>query len=138
MTEGTLFVLTIIIAVDAIIMVFIGYRNCYIPDDQLEKAEMIVKKELDLQEMRDDYTDRRFYKELDKQKAVEDAKKTLSDESAGKDAYEQAAKDLNDRIMPIGAKMYQQTSTDDTTKSDDAKSDSKSDDEPVEGEVVDK
>ena len=44
MTEGTLFVLTIIIAVDAIIMVFIGYRNCYIPDDQLEKAEMIMDK----------------------------------------------------------------------------------------------
>ena len=43
-------------------------------EGELEKAEMIVKKELDLQEMRDDYTDRRFYKELDKQKAVEDAK----------------------------------------------------------------
>ena len=69
-------------------------------------------------------------------KAVEDAKKTLSDESAGKDAYEQAAKDLNDRIMPIGAKMYQSDSSDAKAK-DDTK-DGKSDDEPVEGEVVDK
>ena len=57
-------------------------------------------------------------------------------ESAGKDAYEQATKDLNDRIMPIGAKMYQSASED--TKSDDSKSTDSSSDEPVEGEVVDK
>ncbi|MBP5512923.1 molecular chaperone DnaK [Candidatus Saccharibacteria bacterium] len=67
-------------------------------------------------------------------KAVEDAKKTLNDESATKDQLEQAVKDLNDRIMPIGAKMYQQASTDES-KSEDKSSDK---DEPVEGEVVDK
>ena len=67
-------------------------------------------------------------------KAVEDAKKTLSDESATKDQLEQAVKDLNDRIMPIGAKMYQQASADES-KSEDKSSDK---DEPVEGEVVDK
>ena len=67
-------------------------------------------------------------------KAVEDAKKTLSDESANKDQLEQAAKDLNDRIMPIGAKMYQQASANEP-KSKDGSSDK---DEPVEGEVVDK
>ena len=67
-------------------------------------------------------------------KAVEDAKKTLNDESATKDQLEQAVKDLNDRIMPIGAKMYQQTSADEP-KSEDKSSDK---DEPVEGEVVDK
>lgn len=67
-------------------------------------------------------------------KAVEDAKKTLNDESATKDQLEQAVKDLNDRIMPIGAKMYQQASADES-KSEDESSDK---DEPVEGEVVDK
>lgn len=67
-------------------------------------------------------------------KAVEDAKKTLNDESATKDQLEQAVKDLNDRIMPIGAKMYQQASADEP-KSEDKSSDK---DEPVEGEVVDK
>ena len=67
-------------------------------------------------------------------KAVEDAKKTLNDESATKDQLEQAVKDLNDRIMPIGAKMYQQASADES-KSEDKSSDK---DEPVEGEVVDK
>ena len=69
-------------------------------------------------------------------KAVEDAKKTLSDESSDKDALEKAAKDLSDRIMPIGAKMYQEASKDSNAKSDDKKSDSK-DDDAVEGEVVD-
>ena len=70
-------------------------------------------------------------------KAVEDAKKTLSDESADKDQLEQAAKDLSDRIMPIGAKMYQEASKDGSKSDDDSKqSDDK--DEPVEGEVVDK
>ena len=71
-------------------------------------------------------------------KAVEEAKKVLNDESADKDKFESAIKDLNDKIMPIGAKLYQAASND--AKSDD-KSDKKSqkdDDEPVEGEVVDK
>ncbi len=69
-------------------------------------------------------------------KAVEDAKKVLSDESADKDQLEQAAKDLSDRIMPIGAKMYQQTSSDDSKPEGSDKSSSK--DDAVEGEVVDK
>jgi len=46
-----------------------------------------------------------------------------------------AIKALNDAIMPIGAKMYQQSADD--KKSDEA-GDKKSDkDEPVEGEIVD-
>lgn len=65
-------------------------------------------------------------------KAVEEAKKTLADESADKDSLEKAAKELSDKIMPIGAKMYQEASK------DAPKSDNKSDDEPAEGEVVDK
>ncbi len=71
-------------------------------------------------------------------KAVEEAKKVLNDESADKEKFEEATKNLSDRIMPIGAKMYQEASKDDS-KSEDKKSDDKSsDDEPVEGEVVDK
>ena len=70
-------------------------------------------------------------------KAVEEAKKVLNDDKAEKDQFEEAAKELSDKIMPIGAKLYQAASED--SKSDDKKSDdSKSDDEPVEGEVVDK
>ena len=69
-------------------------------------------------------------------KAVEEAKKTLNEEASDKDALEKAAKDLSDRIMPIGAKMYQEASKDESKSDDDKKSDDK--DEPVEGEVVDK
>ena len=72
-------------------------------------------------------------------KAVEEAKKVLNDESADKDKFEEATKELSDKIMPIGAKLYQAGAND--TKSDDKKSDDKSgsdSDEPVEGEVVDK
>ena len=69
--------------------------------------------------------------------AVEEAKKVLNDADANKDKFEEATKELSDKIMPIGAKLYQAASED--SKSDDKKSDdSKSDDEPVEGEVVDK
>ena len=71
-------------------------------------------------------------------KAVEEAKKVLNDEKADKDKYEEVAKELGEKIMPIGAKLYQAASED--KKSDDgAKSDDKkSDDDAVEGEVVDK
>jgi len=46
-------------------------------EGEMERAEMMVKKELDLQALRDDYVDKRFYSELDKQRAVEDAKLDL-------------------------------------------------------------
>ncbi|PID31103.1 molecular chaperone DnaK [Candidatus Saccharibacteria bacterium] len=83
--------------------------------------------------------------------AVEKAKKVVADEKADKDALEAAAKELNDVLMPIGAKMYeaaakeagdqesgekgQDESSDSKKKSKDDKK--KKDDGPVEGEVVD-
>ena len=70
-------------------------------------------------------------------KAVEEAKEVLKDESADQEKLEAAAKELNDKIMPIGAKMYEQASKEESK--DDKKSDKKTDDdEAVEGEVVDK
>jgi molecular chaperone DnaK len=73
--------------------------------------------------------------------AVEVAKKIVADEKVTKDDLEKAAKELSDKLMPIGAKMYEQSSdegaeasTDDSSKEDE-KSDSK--DETIEGEVVD-
>ena len=73
--------------------------------------------------------------------AIDDAKKVVADDKADKDALEAAAKALNDKIMPIGAKMYEQAAQeakpaedgDDAGKSEDKKED----DSPVEGEVVD-
>ena len=70
-------------------------------------------------------------------KAVEEAKKVLNDEKADKDKFEEATKELSDKIMPIGAKLYQ-ASSEEAKDDDKKKSDNKSSDEPVEGEVVDK
>ncbi len=64
--------------------------------------------------------------------AVEEAKKHKDAED--KDELEAAAKALNDAIMPIGAKMYEQAAKDAAPAPEDG--DQKTD-EPVEGEVVD-
>ncbi len=70
--------------------------------------------------------------------AVEAAKKVVADEKSDKDALEAAAKELNDKIMPIGAKMYEEASKDAETEEGGSKTEDKSDkDETVEGEVVD-
>ena len=70
--------------------------------------------------------------------AIDAAKEAVKDEKADKDTLEKAAKELSDKIMPIGAKMYEekQKSEDGDQKTEDAdKKDDKN--EPVEGEVVD-
>ncbi len=74
--------------------------------------------------------------------AIETAQKVVKDDKAAKDDLEKAASELNDKLMPIGAKMYEQTSADSSAESsaesDDKKSGKgKSKDEPIEGEVVD-
>ncbi len=71
--------------------------------------------------------------------AVKSAKEVLAKTDADKDELEKAANELSEKIMPIGAKMYQQAGGDAGAASDgDKKSDNDSGDEPVEGEVVDK
>lgn len=70
------------------------------------------------------------------EEAAAEAKKVKDDESADKDALEAALKTLNDKIMPIGAKLYEAAQKEEAPASEDG--DKKSDkDEPVEGEVVD-
>jgi chaperone protein DnaK len=66
--------------------------------------------------------------------AVEEAKKHQS--SDDKDELETAAKTLNDTIMPIGAKVYEQASKEENSADNSDKKESGTD-EPVEGEVVD-
>ena len=70
-------------------------------------------------------------------KAVEEAKEVLKDTAADAAKYEEAAKELSNKIMPIGAKLYQSASTD-SSANDGNSSKGTSDGEPVEGEVVDK
>jgi molecular chaperone DnaK len=112
-------------------------------EDKKKKDIIDVKNRLEnaiyqAEKMPDEYKDKISDEDKETIKsAVEDAKKVLNDADADKDALETAAKELSDKIMPIGAKMYQEASKDES-KGDDASSDKSSDDEPVEGEVVDK
>jgi len=77
--------------------------------------------------------------------AVEAAKKVVADEKADKEALENAAKELNDKLMPIGSKMYEKAAAEEAPaegseeKSDDPESSSgqAKKDDAVEGEVVD-
>jgi molecular chaperone DnaK len=74
--------------------------------------------------------------------AVEAAKKAAGDDKADKDALEAATKELNDKLMPIGAKMYESAKADSgdseqQTGDSEKDEDKKDKDEPVEGEVVD-
>ena len=116
----------------------------YADEDKKKRETIDTKNHLEnaiyqAEKMPDEYKDK--ISDEDKEtikKAVEDAKKVLNDEKADKDQLEKAAKDLSDRIMPIGAKMYQQASADDSQKSDGNAEDKGDKDEPVEGEVVDK
>jgi molecular chaperone DnaK len=90
------------------------------------------------EKMPDEYKDK--ISDEDKEtikKAVEEAKETLKDENADLEKIEAAAKELNDKIMPIGAKMYESASKDEA-KDEKTSDDNKSDDDAVEGEVVDK
>ena len=64
--------------------------------------------------------------------AIDTAKDVAKDDKADKEKLENAAKELNDKIMPIGAKMYESAKTSASTDGADKK-----DDGPVEGEVVD-
>ncbi len=113
-------------------------------EEDKKKKEAIEAKNIlentiyQAEKMPDEYKDK--ISDDDKEtikKAVADAKEALENKVDDKDALEAATKELNDKIMPIGAKLYQSASED---KKDDAKSDSdkKDDDDAVEGEVVDK
>jgi molecular chaperone DnaK len=72
--------------------------------------------------------------------AIEASKKVVADDKAVKDDLEKAVKELNDKLMPIGAKMYEQAepegsaAAENTEVKDDADA---SKDETIEGEVVD-
>ncbi len=67
--------------------------------------------------------------------AAEEAKKHK--DATDKDELEAALKALNDAIMPIGAKMYEQAAKEDASAEDGEKKDDEKSDEAVEGEVVD-
>lgn len=100
--------------------------------NQLENAIYQAKK------MPDEYKDK--ISDEDK-KAIEDAvaEAEKHKDATDKDELEAATKVLNEAIMPIGAKMYQQSAEAEAPaeSEDTGKKKSKKDDDAVEGEVVD-
>ena len=113
-------------------------------EEDKKKKEAIEAKNIlentiyQAEKMPDEYKDKISDEDKETIKnAVKDAKEVLENKADDKDALEAATKELNDKIMPIGAKMYQAAS-DDAKKSDDKSDDKKDDDGAVEGEVVDK
>lgn len=113
-------------------------------EDKKKREAIDARNQLDsaiyqAEKMKTDYKEKLSeddIKTLDE--AVEAAKKVVADEKADKDALETAAKELTDKIMPVGAKMYEQAQKEEASEETADKKDSKSDkDEPVEGEVVD-
>ncbi len=93
------------------------------------------------EKMKTDYKDKLSEDDLKTlQDAVDEAKTHL--EATDKDELEKAGKDLSDKIMPIGAKMYEAANKEEDKPAEDAEPEAdkkkKSDkDEPIEGEVVD-
>lgn len=67
--------------------------------------------------------------------AIEATKKVIADDKADQEALENATKELNDKLMPIGAKMYEQS--DAATKTEDGAAPEEDKGEAIEGEVVD-
>ena len=107
--------------------------------DSIDAKNRLENTVYQAEKMPDEYKDKISDDDKDTiKKAVEEAKKVLNDESADKDKFESAIKDLNDKIMPIGAKLYQSAADDKKDDKSDKKDNKKDDDEPVEGEVVDK
>jgi len=118
-------------------------------DDKKKREAIEVKNQLDnavyqAEKMKTDYKDKLSEEDVKTiQDAIDEAKTHL--EATDKDELEKAAKELSDKIMPIGAKMYESAQADSAesekpkAESQDEKGKSKKSDkdEPVEGEVVD-
>jgi molecular chaperone DnaK len=114
--------------------------------ETVEVRNMLENAMYQAEKMKRDYKDKLSEDDIKAlEEAVEAAKKVASDEKATKETLETAAKDLSDKLMPIGAKMYE-NAKDEKSEADDA-SDTKADDKDakndkkkdgtVEGEVVD-
>lgn len=113
-------------------------------DEDKKKREAVDAKNMlenaiyQAKKMPDEYKDK--ISDEDK-KVIEDAVKAAEEkkDSDDKEELEVAMKALNDAIMPIGAKMYEQVSKEEASAEGDEKKSDKKDkkDEAVEGEVVD-
>ena len=112
-------------------------------EDKKKREKIDAKNHLEntiyhAEKMPNEYKDKISDEDKDTiKKAVEEAKKVLNDEKSDKDQLESAEKELSEKIMPIGAKLYQ-ANAEEESKSEGEKKDKKDKEEPIEGEIVDK
>lgn len=105
--------------------------------EAVESRNLLENAIYQAEKLKGDYKDKlaeEDVKGLDE--AIDEAKKVAKDDKADKDAIEAAAKALNDKIMPIGAKMYE-SAKEAESQEPAAKGEEKKTDSAVEGEVVD-
>ena len=107
-----------------------------------EASNLLQNAVYQAEKMKNDYKDKLAEEDLKTiDEAVTEAKTHL--EATDTEELDKAAKELNDKLMPIGAKMYEQAQTDEKSEEDaepntEGKKSKKSDkEEPIEGEVVD-
>lgn len=108
--------------------------------DAIEARNTLENAVYQAEKMKTDYKDKMSEEDTKAMSdAIEAAKKVSADDKADKDALEAAGKELNDKIMPIGAKMYEAANAETPTEDAEAAKadDKKSDDDTIEGEVVD-
>jgi len=103
--------------------------------ETIESKNMLENAVYQAEKMKTDYKDKISEDDVKKiDEAVSEAKTHL--EATDKDELENAAKALSEAIMPIGAKMYEQSQKPEEAPADDGEK--KADkEEPIEGEVVD-
>jgi molecular chaperone DnaK len=114
-------------------------------EDKLKRAKAEAKVGLDnaiysADKMKTDNADK--VSDEDKKiidEAVEEAKNVVAKEDATSEELEAAGKALTDKIMPIGAKMYEAANKEsaDAANAEGESKDDKKEEGPVEGEVVD-
>jgi molecular chaperone DnaK len=110
-------------------------------EDKKKREAIDARNQLDstiyqAEKMKTDYKDKLTeddVKTLDE--AAQAAKEVVKDEKADSETLEKAAKELQDKMMPIGAKMYESAQAD-SAESSEPKAESDKDD-TVEGEVID-
>jgi molecular chaperone DnaK len=101
--------------------------------DQVEARNLLDSAVYQAEKMSKDNKDKLSEEDLKTlEEAAKDAKKVIDNAEASKDELEKAAQELNDKLMPIGAKMYEAASKE---SADDKEAETK--DESIEGEVVD-
>jgi len=103
-----------------------------------ETKNMLENAVYQAEKMKTDYKDKLSEEDLKiLQESVDEAKTHL--EATDKDELEKAAKELSDKIMPIGAKMYEAAQAEEKPAEEAGEADGKKKpgkDEPIEGEVV--